>query len=400
VFLVWQQHRLRLRSNRRSAGLTVVVLCLSLACICTSAWAGTAYVDGVSDQSLMGWAGGFSEGGGPEPAFANYFDGAWAHGPATHIKLARYVVQWDVMSGAGYPEELANLQSWYTHTTALGLTPDLALDNYNCEGCTAPETPAQYREALQALFRAFPELAIVEAWNEPNDSHYSSYVAPAIAAEFTNVAYAFCHEHGCATVAGDLLDSEANMLDYERRYESYLDPRDPGDWGIHPYHAVKYMSAETVASFREALPDPATDSIWFTEVGAYDCEAGAAYGESSQERQARFLVDELMPEFRPEHVFYYELAWRYDEPPPCGDGQADTALYAARTVNGPLLARSAAGVIFGSQPPTIASAAAILAPVARLPAPPTLPSHLACEPGLDEQWQHGECLYLGELFEA
>jgi hypothetical protein len=357
-------------------------------------------VDGISDQGLMGWAGAFSEGDGSDPAFAGYFDGAWAHGPSTHIKLARYVVQWDVMSGAGYPEELANLESWYTHATALGLTPDVALDNYNCEGCASPQTPAQYTEALQTLFRAFPEIAIVEAWNEPNDSHYSSYVPPALAAGFMNVAYAFCREHDCTAVAGDLLDSEANMLEYERQYESYLDPRDPGDWGIHPYHAVKYMSAETVASFREALPDPATDSIWFTEVGAYFCEASAAYGEGSQVQQARFLVDELLPEFQPEHVFYYELAWRYDEPPPCGEGQADTALYAARSVNGPLLARSAAGVIFGSGLPTVTSAAATIASVARLPAPPAVPSHLACEPGLDEQWQHGECLYLGELFEA
>jgi hypothetical protein len=380
--------------------VSLVVACLSVTCICAPAWAGTAYVDGVSDQGLMSWSGGFSEGGGPDPAFASYFDGSWAHGPSTHIKLARYVVQWDVMGGAGYPEELANLQRWYAHATALGLTPDVALDNYNCEGCTLPQAPAEYDEALQALFRAFPEIAIVEAWNEPNDSHYSSYVPPELAAGFTNAAYAFCRGHGCTTVAGDLLDSEANMLEYERQYESYLNPRDPGNWGIHPYHAVKYMSAETVASFREALPDAATDSIWFTEVGAYYCEAGAAYGEGPQIQQARFLVDELMPEFQPEHVFYYEMAWRYDEPPPCADGQADTALYAARGVDGPLLARSAAGVIFGSRPPTIASATATVASVAHLPAPPAPPSHLACEPGLGERWQHGECLYLDELFEA
>ena len=314
-------------------------------------------MDGVSDQSL---------------------DGSWVHSTPAHIELARYVVQWDVMSGAGYPEELANLRSWYTHATALGLTPDVALDNYNCEGCVAPQTPAAYAAALHALFRAFPGIEIVEAWNEPNDSHYSSYVAPALAAGFMNAAYAFCQEYGCTAVAGDLLDSEANMLEYERQYESYLQPRDPVNWGIHPYHAVKYMTAETVESFREALPDPATDRIWFTEVGAYYCEAGTVYGESAQEQQARFLVDDLMPEFQPEHVFYYELAWRYDEPPPCGDGQADTALYAASSTNGPLLARSAASVIFGSEPPPARTAAAKLA---TLPAPTATPSHFACEPG-------------------
>jgi hypothetical protein len=100
--------------------------------------------------------------------------------------------------------------------------------------------------------------------DEPNDSHYSSYLAPALAAELQNAAYAFCSGYGCTSVAGDLLDSEANMLEYERLYERHLRPGDPGNWGIHPYHAVKYMSDSTVASFRAALPSPATDRIWFT----------------------------------------------------------------------------------------------------------------------------------------
>ena len=53
------------------------------------------------------------------------------------------------------------------------------------------------------------------------------------------------------------------------------------------------------------------------------------YGERSQAEQARFLTDDLIPEFQPEHVFYYELAWGYDEPPACNSEQDDTALYAA-----------------------------------------------------------------------
>jgi hypothetical protein len=83
-------------------------------------------------------------------------------------------------------------------------------------------------------------------------------------------------------------------------------------------------------------------------VAAYYCEAGHVYGERSQTEQARFLTDDLIPETQPEHVFYYELAWRYDEPPACGSQQDDTALYAASSANGPLLARSAASVLFST----------------------------------------------------
>jgi hypothetical protein len=158
------------------------------------------------------------------------------------------------------------------------------------------------------------------------------------------------------------------------------------------------MTDSTVTSFRDALPDPAADHIWFTEVGAYYCEAGRTYGEKSQAEQARFLVDDLIPEFQPTHVFYYELTWRYDEPPACNSEQDDTALYATKRSNGSLLARSAAGVIFGPMQALGASLTATAGPVSAAQATP--PTYLACEPALDEQWQRGECLYLRELFEA
>ena len=286
-------------------------------------------MDGISDQGLTSWA-------------ENLL--------SQNIKLARYVVQWNVMQGAGYPEELANLQRWYDQTVALQLTPELALDSYNCSGCSAPRVSAEYTMALEALYRSFPDIQVLEAWNEPNNSHYSSYVPPAAAAHFMNASYAFCELHSCSAIAGDLLDSEPNMVAYERSYERDLTPADPSNWAIHPYHAVKYMTDSTVTSFRDALPSPATDHIWFTEVGAYYCEAGKTYGEDSQANQARFLVDKLIPEFQPAHVFYYELAAGHDEPPACNSEQDDTALYAASSPSGVVKARAAAHVIFGPMP--------------------------------------------------
>jgi|HubBroStandDraft_2_1064218.scaffolds.fasta_scaffold11759_2 hypothetical protein len=355
----------------------------------------------------MNWAGNLTGTSGSSTAFPAFFASSWVGSPPSHIKLARYVVQWDVMRGAGYPEELANLQRWYAHTIDLRLTPELALDNYNCSDCSAPLATAEYTAALEALFGAYPGIQVLEAWNEPNNSHYSSYLTPATAAHLMNAAYALCELHGCTAIAGDLLDSEPNMLRYERDYEHDLIPADPGNWGIHPYHAVKYITDSTVTSFRDALPNPASDRIWFTEVGAYYCEAGHVYGERSQAEQARFLVDDLIPEFQPIHVFYYELASGYDEAPACDSQQDDTALYAQGSVGGSMSARSAANVIFGSQPPPL-PAASVSAPTASLvtpttaspPAPAQSPSHFACEPGLDEQWQRGECLYLRELFQS
>jgi hypothetical protein len=329
-------------------------------------------VDGISDQSLTSWAGPVAEASG------------------THIELARYVVQWDVMSGVGYPEELANLRSWYDRTLALRLTPELALDSYNCDGCEAPEGTAEYTSELEALFRAFPHVNVLEAWDEPNDSHYTSYLSPTVAAQLMNAAYSFCADHGCTAIAGDLLDSEPNMVEYEQDYERGLQPRDPGNWGVHPYRAVKYMSDSTMVDFREALPNPTADRIWLTEVGAYYCEAGHTYGERSQEEQARFLADELIPELQPAHVLYYDAAATQGAPPTCDSQQSDTALYAARSPDGPLLARAAASIILGPQQASSAGAT---------PTAGATTARFACEPALARQWQQRECSLPQELFE-
>ena len=323
--------------------------CSSLACLGPPAWAGTGYVDGISDQGMMNWAGNVESTSG-STGFPAFFASSLVGDPPSRIKLARYVVQWNVMQGVGYPEELGNLQRWYDHALQLRLTPELALDNYNCTGCTAPQARTEYTAALEALLATFPDLKVLEAWNEPNNTHYTSYLAPAAAAHLMNTAYTLCELHGCTAIAGDLLDSEPNLIDYEREYERYLTPADPGNWGIHPYHAVKYATGATVEAFKDALPHPASDSLWFTEVGAYYCEAGHVYGERSQTEQARFLTDDLIPKFQPEHVFYYELAWGYDEPPACNSEQDDTALYAASSPSGMLSARAAAHIVFGSTP--------------------------------------------------
>jgi hypothetical protein len=325
----------------------LAVVCLS--CVTSASAGATAYVDGVSDQYLMSWAGNYSDASGYNTPFPSFFANSWVGSPASHIKLARYVVQWDAMKGVGYSGELADLESWYSHTTELHLTPEVALDNYNCSGCSVPKTTEEYTKALEALHSAFPGISVVEAWNEPNNEHYTSYVTPVAAAHFMNAAYSFCAGHGCTAVAGDLLDSESNMVKYEGEYESNLNPRDPGNWGIHPYHAVKYESSSTVTSFLDALPSPTTDHVWFTEVGAYYCETGTLYGPSSQEKNAKYLVNHLIPEFAPTHVFYYTAAWHYDEKPPCNSGTEDTALYAAESTGGPVLARPAAKVIFGPE---------------------------------------------------
>jgi hypothetical protein len=305
---------------------------------------GTPYVDGISDQSLPYWdrsfAGSYS---------AGFFRDAWVAGLSSHISLARYVVQWNVMSGDAYPNYLAQLEAWYRDVLTLGLTPEVSLAAYDG---MLPGSYSEYRAAMQALLDRFPATAYVEAWDEPNDT---PGLYAGTAARYTLIAQSLCRVRGCTVIAGNLLDS-ASMAAYEREYASALQPASFTNWGVHPYLAVKTHSAAPVLAFEANLPGAgAGERIWFTEVGAYRCEGGARpalFGERSQARDASWLVNRLMAEIQPAHVFYYEFLFKDGRPPPCDRSDSDTALYAPSGDRGGALdiARAAASYIYDGGP--------------------------------------------------
>jgi hypothetical protein len=310
--------------------------------------ADTPYVDGISDQSMPVWNGGFAE-----SYFAEYFADRWvADG---HISYARYVVQWNVMQEASMgpnPEGdyRERLEAWYADASSLGLTLDVALTSY--DGST-PRASVQYGELLTQLLQAFPDVRYVEAWNEPNNF---PYLAPQASARLANTAEAICQaRHTCVVVVGDFLDS-SNEVPYEREYERYLDPADPPNWGIHPYYAVRELSEAPVDEFRSALPGGGAGvEVWFTEVGAYYCtdygDRLDQAGEERQEADAYWLTHLLMPNTRPAHVFYFEFLYGGNQPPPCSPTQADTSLYVpSGNPAVPDRPRAAAAMIFGGEP--------------------------------------------------
>ena len=95
----------------------------------TAAATATAYVDGISDQNLPAWDGDFSG-----SYFGRLFSAVWVGGG--HIRLARYVAQWDLMSepsdGADargdYHEKF---EAWLSDVAQLGLVPEIGLTSYD-----------------------------------------------------------------------------------------------------------------------------------------------------------------------------------------------------------------------------------------------------------------------------
>jgi hypothetical protein len=118
---------------------------------------------------------------------------------------------------------------------------------------------------------------------------------------------------------------------YEREYIDNLDPV-PTIWGVHPYNSVEQQSEAPFLNFREHLPDEgAGDQIWFTEIAARECSDFNGQlvenGEVGQAQRADWLVNTLMRNAKPEHVFYYEFLLEEHRQPSCQTEGSDGALY-------------------------------------------------------------------------
>jgi hypothetical protein len=285
-----------------------------------------SYVDGISDQSLPAWDGGFSG-----SYFAGRFHDTWVGSPPSHITLARYVVQWNAIaeSEEGKPAYLRRFELWLRDVAGIGLIPDVALTSYTG---TYPSSAGEYQAQLaQILGRAKAmghPIRYLEAWNEPNNQ---GNVSALDAANFTNSASATCGDgYGCTVIAGNFEDSPATPI-YEERYIQNLNPV-PTIWGVHPYYSVEEMSEGPFLTFREHLPNEGVgERIWFTEIAARKCSDFNGHvvenGEEGQSERANWLVNTLMKDVKPEHVFYYEFLLGDRRQPSCRAEGADAALY-------------------------------------------------------------------------
>jgi hypothetical protein len=314
-------------STRRLILAAFAALSLALLTPTAPAGAATSHVDGISDQSLPAWDGGFRE-----SYFTGLFNDAWVRGPGAHIELARYVVQWNLMSGK-YERYLDEFEAWLEDVTSIGLKPEIGLTSYDG---VFPDSPREYRTELgQILDRANAlghPIHWLEAWNEPNGQGGESAVA---AADFTNEAFNLCEEKdGCTVIAGDFEDSP-NVGTYEGEYVDNL-KFTPTNWGVHPYYSIEQESEAPYQKVREHLPNRGEGAeIWFTEVAARMCsdfDGGLVEnGEAGQARRASWLVNTLIENAKPEHVFYYEVLLKERREPNCQTEGSDSALYEPST---------------------------------------------------------------------
>ena len=103
------------------------------------------------------------------------------------------------------------------------------------------------------------------------------------------------------------MDDYTGIVEYEEEYEKYLRPV-PKIWGVSSYHTIEQrLSKKTetkLEQFVEHLPKEGEgDELIFTEIGARYCKEVGEHkaetlGEESQEKQAEYLVKNIIPGFR------------------------------------------------------------------------------------------------------
>ena len=108
---------------------------------------------------------------------------------------------------------------------------------------------------------------------------------------------------------------------YEKEYEKALNPV-PTIWGVHPYYSVEEKSEAPLLKLVENLPhNGAGDHIWFTEIAARACTnyrgSPVDNGEAGQAERARWLVNSLIANRKPDHVFYFVFLLAEHRRPSC-----------------------------------------------------------------------------------
>jgi len=309
------------RALARRSAACLAVLCGSLLLGSRPASGATPYVDGVSDQSLPYWDHSFTR-----APFASYFDSTWVAPPAGRIRLARYVVQYDVLALESEHPHREAFRAWLQDVRDMGLTPEIAPTVFTGVRPSSVEYRTQLERVL-AFADGIDHVAYVEPWNEPNNQGGFRQTGEAIGpAHYADAAHSVCESFGCAVIAGNFEDTPG-VAEYAARYAEGLTWR-PALWGVHPYGAVKSHDAANLEGLKRALEQeglPAAE-LWFTEVAADYCIHGEVRGETQQAGDVSYLLDVLIPAFRPAHVFYYGFMNRDDEPVPCSK-EPDTELY-------------------------------------------------------------------------
>jgi hypothetical protein len=178
------------------------------------------------------------------------------------IKRARYFPSWNV---AQKPQEAGWLDQWLAQAAATGTEP---LISFNVAlGSACPKRPCklpsvrQYTRAFKAFRKRWPQVKVVNPWNEANHRSQPTFKNPKRAAQFYNVVRANCKR--CKIVAADVID-ETNMERWLKVFKRTA--KKPRIWGLHNYRDTNKRKGQKLGGTKRLLKAVKGD-VWLTETG-------------------------------------------------------------------------------------------------------------------------------------
>jgi hypothetical protein len=178
------------------------------------------------------------------------------------IKRARYFPSWNV---AQKPEEAVWLDQWLAQAAATKTEP---LISFNVAlGSACPKRPCklpsvrQYTRAFKAFHKRWPQVEVVNPWNEANHRSQPTFKNPKRAAQYYNVIRKYCKR--CKIVAADVID-ERNMERWLKVFKRTA--KKPRIWGLHNYRDTNKRKGQKLGGTKRLL-EAVRGQVWLTETG-------------------------------------------------------------------------------------------------------------------------------------
>jgi Glycosyl hydrolase catalytic core len=229
------------------------------------------------------------------------------------VKTARDVIPWDIVTRRADRGDLANFRAWLSAAEAANVTPLISFGaDYRNPAANYVPTVGQYRAAVKAFLKKFPEIKTYTAWNEPDFSYRTLARQPALAANYFNALFEMCR--GCTVLAGDVYlpatgtafidHSVATLAPWLRAYIRGLHHR-PAGWALHDYTEVRARNTSQLRILMSMTSGP----IWLDETGGVLRRGHWQYRNQSAAAAARdeqYLLSLTKRYHRIARIYHYQ----------------------------------------------------------------------------------------------
>jgi hypothetical protein len=234
---------------------------------------------------------------------------------ALNITTARYTIPWDIVTRRADRGDLAAFRTWLHAAQSAQVNPLISFGaDYTNPAANYVPTVSQYKTAVKAFLKEFPEITQYTAWNEPDFSYRTLARNPSLAANYFNALYEMCRH--CTVLAGDvyLPTTGAATIDHAvarlgpwlRAYVKGLHHR-PAGWALHDYTEIRARNTSQLRTLMSATSGP----IWLDETGGvlrrghwqYRNQSAAAAAKDEQ-----YLLSLTKRYHRIARIYHYE--WR------------------------------------------------------------------------------------------